>query len=418
MMDFSNYSIVYEDEKTYTPFVREAAFLLRRRIEKAYGIALDVKAEADEKKVIRFLRGDEKKPNLCTVVKEGESILLTASSGVGYDRVIELFLSLDEIEDGNVYEGNADDRSLEKEHGNLRVIFHNIFGYDREPGINSSLRFTFQTLLYREYGAPLLCLQEYDIEPRRLMAPMLDAAGYREVEVDYAALGKNCSPIFYDPNRLSLLDQGYHPFFYVSPVNPDVCNNANTKNITWAVFEDQKTGKRFVAISLHFYYSADAKITWRVERAESNLARIKNAEELMALIKEVIRPKHPDLPIFFGGDLNACRIHGTLESVLESVTHGKTVLDYLPEQGAVPVSETATVFADSHTTIHAYPTYDSTLGYYDSYADLTDTSFDRSIDHVYTYGDGIKARTFDIMDNTYALKSSDHCPMLVDFYLE
>ena len=414
-INFSDYTIVYEAGKPYTPFAREAACFLRQRIEKKYGCAPSVKEHAESESVIRFVRGDEEKPNHCTVEKKGKAICLTAASSSGYDKVIELFLSLAEIEDGRLYEDTAADRSLEKEHGNLRVIFHNIFGYDREPTINSALRFTFQTLLYREYKAPLLCLQEYDIEPRRLMAPLLEAAGYREVEVDFSALGKNCSPIFYDPTRLSLLDRGYHPFFYVSPVNPAVCNNANTKNITWAVFEDQKTGKRFTVISLHFYYSADAAISKeRVERAESNLARIKNAEEMMDVIRNEILPKHPHLPILFGGDMNACYIHGTLESVLESVTGGKTVLDYLCEEGALAAKDSATVFADSHTTVHAYPTYDQALGYYDTCADLADTSFDRAIDHVYTYGEGMTVRTFDILDSTFACKTSDHCPIVVD----
>ncbi len=418
-INFSEYTIVYEAGKPYTPFAREASYSLRQRMEKAYGCAPAVSENATAAKTISFLRGDEDKPNLCSVTKKGENYFLRAASSSGYDRVIELFLSGEEFEDGRVYDADAADRSLAKEYGELRVIFHNIFGYDREPTINSSLRFRFQTLLYREYKAPLLCLQEYDVEPRRLMAPLLSEAGYREVEVDFSALGKNCSPIFYDPARLSLIDRGYHPFFYVSPVNPAVCNNANTKNITWAVFDDQQTGKRFAVISLHFYYSADAAISKeRVERAESNLARIKNAEEMMDVIKHEILAKHPDLPILFGGDTNACYIHGTLESVLESVTKGETVLDYLRKEGAVAAKDSAEIFADSHTTIHAYPTYDQTLGYYDTCADPTDTSFDRAIDHVYTYGKGMKVQTFDILDSSFACKTSDHCPIVIDLLLD
>lgn len=396
----------------------EAAFSLRQMIQARFGYAPSVVTEAPEGPAICFTRGAD--PLQCQIRREGDSVLLIAASASGLDAVSTRILSLFD-RDGALSEPldhpicfDAADRSLAEEYGDLRVIYHNIFGYDRKPTINPERRFAFQAYLYRAYRAPLLCLQEFDKRPRELLAPMLETAGYCEVEVDYSALGKNCSPIFYDPKRLSLIDCGFCPFTYVSAVNPAVCNNANTKNFTWGVFEDKRLQKRFIVISLHFYYAADA-VNDRMECAESNLARIRNAEELLSVIQKEILPKYPATPIVLGGDLNACYDHASWPSVLSSVTKGRTVLDLLAEtEGLISVQRSAEVFADDHITCHAYPTYDAELGYYDSCADLAGTSYSGAIDHVFILGSGLRARTFDILDNSIAKKCSDHCPIAVD----
>ena len=424
MKNVNEFKIGYDPSSADVLWACEAAYTLANNLNKKFGSNICVTTEQDGERCVVFERLDIENKNLCRVFSRGNNIILAAACASGYDKVSEYFMTLFDGE-GNLtaelpmdVELDAADVSIAGEHGDLRVIYHNIFGYDRNPTINSEKRFAFQVALYREYGAPLLCLQEYDVIPRELMDPILKEAGYTEVDVDFSALGKNCSPIFYDPTRLELLDQGYHPFFYVSPINPKVCNNGNTKNFTWAAFEDKKTGKRFVAISLHFYYAADAVVDTN-ERAESNLARIKNAEELLDVINNTIRPKYPTLPIVFGGDMNACYNHSSLESVKNSVTKGKTVIDMLNElEGCRAAQLTAPVFADTHTTCHAYPTYNSELGFYDYCADLTGLGFVRAIDHVYTYGAGMTAMTFDILHNTVSLKSSDHCPIVVDLKFE
>lgn len=424
MKNVKEFKISYNADNGDATWMREAAYTLADKLNKKFGSDICVVAEANGENCVIFEEYDADNKNLCRVYSRDGNIILAAACASGYDRVSEFFMSLFDGEGSfNAQlpidaELDAADVSMAREYGDLRVIYHNIFGYDREPTINSEKRFDFQVKLYREYGAPLLCLQEYDVIPRALMTPMLTSAGYAEVEVDFSALGKNCSPIFYDPSRLELLDQGYHPFFYVSPVNPKVCNNGNTKNFTWAVFADKKTGKSFVVISLHFYYAADAVVD-RNERAESNLARIKNAEEMLDVINNTIRVKYPALSIVLGGDMNACYNHASLDSVKNSVTGGRTVIDVLNELDGFKAAQlTAPVFADSHTTCHAYPTYDAERDFYNYCADLTGLGFERAIDHVYTVGKGIEAMTFDILHNSIALKCSDHCPIAVDLKFE
>ena len=149
MINVSEYQIVYENEKAYTPFACEAAYMLRKKIVDLYGFALDVTDHAENQKAIRFLRGDETKKNLCALQKEGENFLLKAASASGYDRVIALFLDALSKNDALALPivSDAADRSLEKEYGNLRVLFHNIFGYDREPTICSEKRYLYETLV-------------------------------------------------------------------------------------------------------------------------------------------------------------------------------------------------------------------------------------------------------------------------------
>lgn len=399
---------------------REAAMTLRGQIFSRLGYSLAVAAATDAAFTVRFVRGED--PCRCALCLESGVLLLVAASASGLDRVLELFWSAFD-ENGELTDCfcrareltlDVGDRSLAHEWGDLRVLYHNIYGYDFKATINPQRRFAFEAYLYREYRPSILCLQEFDRAPRERLLPLLEAAGWAEVEVDYSELGKNCSPIFYDPRRLSLIDRGFHAFHYTSAANPAVCNNANTKNFTWGVFEDQKSGKRLVVISLHLYYAADA-VAVKGEYAESNLARIRNAEELLEVIDGEIRTKYPTLPILLGGDFNACWHHACKESIVNSVTGGKTVLDLLAGvEGMASLQGSAELFADDHITCHAFPTYDTELDYYDFCADLSQTSYRGAIDHVYTLGAGLCAKTFDILDNSIAKKCSDHCPIVVD----
>ncbi len=428
MFLYPRYTIVYAKSGPRALIEHEAAYTLRQRLAATYEEALAVLAweEGMEMPQNAILLGDItgifSAQNQFAMQNTGYKILLTAGSTAAYDDLIEAFLVGAEEElptDDAPLLCDCKDQSIGTRHGALRVIYHNIYGYDRTPTINPIRRYTLEATLYREYDTDLLCLQEYDDYPRKLLAPLLEEAGYQEVPADRGDFPSNCSPILYDPEKLTLLDHGFYPFSWKSEVFPKVRNNHNSKNLTWAVFEQKSTGRRFVNISVHFYYSPDASQDM-TNRVESNKGRIKNAEEMHDVIENVIRKKHDgawrDLPVLLGGDLNCGFANKVLPSLIASAG-GRIALDLLEEYGMKHLQKTADLFSDNTTAYCGYPTYDEELGYYDHVGDVNKHTYDKAIDHIYTWGEGIQCHTFDILDSSYAKRTSDHCPILVDLDL-
>lgn len=421
--------IIYSPNTVLAPIEHEAAFWLRQQLAAEFEIELEVVTSESAANKPRILLGElsslSPAKNQYMLKQTDEATLcICAGSTAAYDDLIAYFLQL--VKESTLLPAElicqeTSDKSLSKRHGDLRILFHNIFGYDRKPTINPQRRYTLESILYKEYDADILCLQEYDGGPRKYLGPLLEEVGFYEVPVDQLGFPKNCSPIFYRKERVSVLDHGFFPFTYKSEVFEKVCNNHDTKNLTWAVFEEKKTNKRFVVISVHFYYSPDASSDM-TNRVESNKARMENAREMFSVIQNDIYTKnggaYADLPILWGGDLNCSYQNKELPSLIESA-NGKIALDVLEEElGMKHVQKHATLFADSIGAYCGYPTYNEELGYYDSCGTLTNKTFDTSIDHAYIYGNGVTPLTFDILDTTYAKKTSDHTPIVVDYRLD
>ena len=426
LSNLKDHIIVYSAASKDADIEHEAAYTLRQTIAARTGDELPVFVEKKENAptiLLGKVTGLAPAIDEYILQKTEDGFALAAGSCAAYDDLLRAFLEAIEGEreiPTSALPQKTADRSIGRRHGDLRVIYHNIFGYDRKPTINPQRRYAFEARLYREYDADILCLQEYDSGSRKNLAPLLEQRGFEEVPVDQLGFPKNCSPILFDKTRVTPLDHGFYPFAYKSEVNELVCNNHDTKNATWAVFEKNDTRKRFVVISMHYYYSPDAS-TDMTNRVESNKARIENAKEIYALIENTIRTKNggawKDLPILLGGDLNCGYSNRTLPSLVADCG-GRIALDVMEELGMKPLQKNSTVFADGTGSYCWYPTYNEELGYYDSCGDPSSKTFDQSIDHVFTFGEGLCGKTFDILDGSFAKKTSDHCPILVDLDLE
>ena len=420
--------IVYNPASPNAEVEHEVCYWLRQLLEKECNVPLSVSTEEREPSKPAILLGALASlpcaPDEYAIgMPDANTLVANAGSMAAYDDLIKALLNLARERENPPSEPvrkRTADRSIGTRHGDLRVLYHNMFGYDRKPTINPQRRFAFEAILYREYDADILCLQEYDGGPRKKLAPLLEERGYEEVPVDLLGFAKNCSPILFDRTRVTLIDHGFYPFTYKSPVDERVCNNHDTKNLTWAVFEQNESNKRFVVISVHYYYSPDASSDM-TNRIESNLARMENAKELYDVITRQIRVKndgaYKDLPILLGGDLNCSFANRELPSIKEAYG-GRIALDVMAELGMKHLQESSKVFADDIGAYCGYPSYDEELGYYNRCGDLSNTTFSRSIDHVYTYGQGLCGMTFDVLDGSFAKKTSDHCPILVDLVLE
>ncbi|MGJ8611489.1 MAG: endonuclease/exonuclease/phosphatase family protein [Octadecabacter sp.] len=136
---------------------------------------------------------------------------------------------------------------------------------------------------------------------------------------DYAAAAvgdpadfPSTQPIFYRPERLELLDQGW--FFFSD--TPDVIysrtfNGSWPAFTSWAEFEDRQTGKIFRVYNLHTEYRS-----------------MSNKQLAVALVADRIAEPASRMPVFVIGDFNAIRGSTTL-----NILHDAGVT-FWPAQGS------------------------------------------------------------------------------------
>lgn len=106
----------------------------------------------------------------------------------------------------------------------------------------------------------------------------------------------NHEPLVYRKDRLELLDAGvefFHPRLQAE------------KSVTWGVFSDRRTGRRFIAFATHLW--------WMYNGIESDVLRQLNVRKILETVAAV-RTKWGDLPVIGGGDMN-CTEEGMLALV-------------------------------------------------------------------------------------------------------
>lgn len=260
--------------------------------------------------------------------------------------------------------------------GDVRVMYYNIYGWS---GYNFDMRTKMQLELFATYAPDVIGCQEFTSQARAgYFYEGLRNLGYNEVPVNKGS--SNYTPLFYDPQRLTVVESGWLLY--------DGLNDSNSKSVTWAVFETT-AGKRFIGMSTHFYYTSDSA---------GNTARVSEAEQLLDVISDIrSNPDYADLPLIMGGDLN-CRL-------------GSAPLTVLSEGGLYSAWETAMEKNDLDGK-HSHYNYDSTYGIYMSVQVPTDNYAD-SIDHAYV-SEGVTVNSFKTLYNPYVMVASDHSPELVD----
>ena len=300
--------------------------------------------------------------------------------------------------------------------GSIRAMFYNIYGYRYEnDGLVSApkeLRQQMQAELISEYAPDLIGFQEYSVRYHTGMTPLLTEVGYTEVdayhtETDSKGRKINCTPLFYREDSLSLLDKGFHMYTETMPDPANEgktlnINDARSKSITWAVFEEKQTGKRFIAVSTHFMYNA-----WWLTREQVRAVRTQNAEDLLAVVEKIkTKGEYAELPVIMGGDLNG--------------RQGEAFLDTLKAGGMEWLYELSPVKNDS-SGIHEYALYDKETGELVKCVDPVEDPY-RTIDYVFvhkgTKADSVSISAYIAITDKNALLSSDHCPRFADITLK
>ena len=188
---------------------------------------------------------------------------------------------------------------------------------------------------------------------------------------------KNFTPVYYKKDKFSVIDSGYHAYTGL--------NDADSKSVCWGVFQDKETGEKIAIASTHFW--------WMNESEKDNLQRLQNVDELKTVCDEIIK-KH-NVPVIIGGDFN----NGF------NADQGDMPYKKMLQVGFFDIRLTAKETTDM-LTHHTEPVLKE-----DGTWENKDMPI-RTIDYIFTYGEGIKAEKFDVLTSEKALVSSDHCPLL------
>lgn len=321
------------------------------------------------------------------------NVYLMAASLEGYDAMYDTIVSNvvgtgeKGLKDPFVYKGKATvDETTAKLKGDnasdVRVMFNNILGNCNDTTHPVVHRTKSVSEMLTSYRPDVLGLQECSPKSRSTnIVAVLGRYGYKEVSAKATnSNGNNYTPIFYNPDTVKVIECGYD--YYTGTFN-----DGGSKSLTWAVFEVIATGKRFAVCSTHFFYQSEAA-EGRVENAKTIAARCK-----------AIYDQHK-IPVIMGGDLNT--------------KLGTAPFNYLKDNGLIDIRANSTEWSKIKGH-HSYPEFSEKLGYYDVYY-TPNSSYGDSIDHALCYGS--ETVTFDryhVVTEPFALMSSDHCPIIVDF---
>lgn len=293
--------------------------------------------------------------------------------------------------------------------GELRIMFYNIYGYkwypdkQNQPHLSSGpipLRQQMELTIIKNYVPDVLGMQEYCTAFNNGMTPLLEGEGYTRVDVWHTEQDKygnklNFTPLFYRADKMVLIDRGF--FLYDGP------NDVNSKSLTWAVFEELKHHKRFVAIATHFMYNDPT-----LAEGVANSTRVENAKQLLEQIDKIYEKDggvFDGLPIIIGGDLNC--VFGSDPFV--TLKNGGL-------QWLYDIAENKNESAG----IKKYATYDDNIGdYITCPTAVTDPK--RAIDYMWLKQGKhtrVSVATYITVTDREASLASDHCPRFADLNLE
>lgn len=257
----------------------------------------------------------------------------------------------------------------------MRIMTSNIWGeYFKNPAYEREGKLLD---VFKRYSPHILGLQE-------VTSGWYSGEMLKSLSADYGFVATNTYgihnfvPLLYLKERFRLLSKGYEPLW-------DTMDK--TKGISWVALEDLTDGKKICACNTHFW--------WR-SGPEHDVIRIKNAEQLAALMKSL--EGRFDCAVFSFGDLNS-----TLTS---------PVFETFKKYGVIHVKEKA-LTTSSVSSHHGDPARDEN-GIYRG--QKTDKDIGYSLDHILVMGqDKVLVSEYKVVEDQDALDTSDHSPVYIDF---
>ena len=198
----------------------------------------------------------------------------------------------------------------------------------------------------------------------------------------------NHTPLLYRKDRLSLLDSGFDIFH--------IALAGMSKAVTWAVFEDRRSGRRIMSFATHFWFKHNGP--------ESDAIRELNVRHVLQCVADM-RRKWGDIPVIGGGDLNC--------------NPGSLALETFRREGYSNAMEVAAekTARSATRTYHGRLKRDESGLYHGTVAPPGKDKPEQSIDHIFLTG-GIRALKYDIDLDQETLDASDHSPVVVDFAIQ
>ncbi len=278
--------------------------------------------------------------------------------------------------------GQADVQKIALTEGaDIRVMTFNILGSGNE--YDTRRPYEIQAVL--DYLPDVIGFQEAN---KATHTGTLKSASLREFysfNAEYHSNGTtaNYTPILYLTSRYNLVEGG------VEWLNSRY-TGTNTKSLSWAVLEQNETGRRFIVVNMHgslwsSNYPTPEGESYESMRTKAVQWRVDNVNQMLAKVDEM-KAKYGELPATLIGDFNFNNTTAAYAAMIKG--------------GMSSAQETATVSSTKginsfHTVGQAPP------------AGL-------NIDHVFHDKNGFSALTFVISTRPDDLKASDHCPVFAD----
>ena len=398
--ELKDFCIVLPKNDTISEY--RAAVRLKLKIEELYGTSLpivrDDKTYDHEFLVGKTARSGEMPDghNFTFSVNDGRLSLSSGSlygyeAAIGYigNEFLDSTVADQSLENG--YSFTADPSKdfkngtqyADKKLGEIRIMVNNMYGnckaeHPREQRQRQLCE------LYFAYDPDVLGLQACNAANRAGaygITKLMAEAGYAEVEASGST--NNSTPLFYKTSTLTLLDKKYLQY-------PNGKNDSS-KGYTYGVFQVKATGKKFAVLSTHYW--------WKKVDATDDQARLVDAETMLAA-KDAIIKKYGEIPVFCAGDFNC----NSSSSAYKKVTAG----------GMTDVFTVAQT-KENVKAHHSYPQYDNTNNIYIDPV-MPEGDHWSSIDQFFvSNGSGAKIKLYEVVTDLYALLSTDHCPIFVDF---
>lgn len=407
-----NYSIVYSKTDSHAASVTAAK--IANLILSFTGFEIPVIADTKDATPYEIVIGNTERGTPSTASRDmfsvnckEEKLYLASGLAVGYDMLYDYLQKTfsrasDEtltFENGFSYQESiaaslsGGTENMVNKGGNIRAMFHNVLVHDRENA-RVTWRAKYALDVYRDYAPDVIGLQEMENSNRTAIATGLKKMGYIEVSckaTNYdASKYSQSNTIFYNPETLTLIASG--AWKSIENLDFEIPNWAYRIS-EFAIFEEKATGKRFCVISVHY--------TWVEDFDRASICRIYDAQGTVALIDYLVN-NYGEMPLILGGDFN---------SDITTSAYG-----LLKAKNLKDVELLATKTEDMNTH-HSEPVFDIDTKLCTSYYYPVGGS-DQAIDHILAYNDkNVTFNTYDVITDPFALATSDHCPLLVDFTL-
>ncbi|MBQ9760976.1 MAG: hypothetical protein IJW16_06475 [Clostridia bacterium] len=413
---------------------KRMAYRIACAIKAATGVDVTFGKVQTARKPVRLVTKDDKslKNGDWKISIVGRTATFAAGSYYGYGGIAQ-FLATDAakdfyaFEDGYVKTGNfldmldpasfgASSRYAYDKRGEVRVMFNNVLFGDRtgtrkdENGkaikdVPADKRNELQYEMFKQYMPDVLGCQEFNITkrgerdlPHSDLVALLKSLGYKEScprDVKVHPFFNN-TPIFYNTKTTKLIKSEYYWYkVHVDKENETNCSpmDCASKALTWGVFEDKATGKRYIVVSTHM-------------ATRSNGVRGVQAVEAVDVISSLVEKYNA--PVFFGGDFNGlCQHANYIYFTGENANYEDLALSGAP-----------TEYCSELATHHTYPYFDNDLGF--MIPDPSDsTHFAKNcIDHIMlTNGENVKTSVYGVVADECSMSASDHYPIFVDVTL-